>query len=111
MDHLRAISTLLMVQGALELLAGFLGLAVAPGLAERRAGQVPADTMLIFVVVADVVILTCGALKVAAGYQNRRLKGRALGYAAFLSALPMICTGWCAPSGLAIMVYGFVVYG
>jgi hypothetical protein len=110
MNHLRAVATLLMVQGVLEILAGIGALITAPGLAARRAGQVPADMILAFTVGLGILLFLCGGLKLVAGFQNRRLRGRTLGHVALLSAIPTVCTGWCAPSGLATMIYGLVIY-
>jgi len=60
--------------------------------------------------VLAVVVLICAILKMFAGARNWKMRSRGLGYVGLLSALPTALTCWCAPTGVAIMVYGLIVY-
>lgn len=55
-------------------------------------------------------LLVGGALKTFAAAQNRRFRNRGMGVAALWSAVPTALIWMCAPTGLALLVYGIIVY-
>jgi hypothetical protein len=110
MKHVRAVALLLIIQGVAEIgMALFLlpavGMSPFDGSTEEKA-----DVFFYYMITVSIVLATCGILKIAAGVRNRRLRSRALGYVALVSALPTVLACWCAPTGLTIMVYGLVAY-
>ena len=55
--------------------------------------------------------LVAGLLHIAAGVQNCRFRGRVLGIVVLASGFlvtPLTC--YCAPTGVALGVYGLIVY-
>ncbi len=115
MTRVRIAARLLAVQGLAECLAGIVYCALAA--IGALTGSLPGDTprhrvssMSWLMVAAGLGMLVLGSLKVFTGIRNSALRNRGLGYIAFLSALPTAMTVHCAPTGLAIMVYGLIVY-
>jgi hypothetical protein len=101
------VATGLTLQGGLEMLAG-LALLVAASDSDMRAAETAYET-LVQRFGAPVVVIG-GGLKAYAGRLNRQLRGRRVGIAALLSAIPTAILVACAPTGLALLVYGILVY-
>jgi hypothetical protein len=76
----------------------------------KAADESKGQFLAVYLLLLGLLMLACGVLKVFAGARNRRLRGRGLGYVALASAVPAVVSCWCAPTGLAIMVYGLVAY-
>ncbi|QDU98428.1 hypothetical protein [Lignipirellula cremea] len=123
--HVRVVSILQMVQGGLDLSAGLLliGMAVFFGyFLEEIAKENPAmdpqgqlanggmKAMSIAYGVAGGVIVAIGLLSVVAGAFNLRYRGRVLGFISLTTGLLTVLTCYCAPTSLALFVYGLVVY-
>jgi hypothetical protein len=118
-----AVAILLMVQGGLEMLMGGI-LALTGGtfavLVVQQQGQPgganappgPPFGWLMVAVYAVMGIGTFGvaALKLFAGWQNYSFRGRRWGIAALASGALSIVTCYCFPTGLALMIYGLIVY-
>jgi hypothetical protein len=102
---------LLIVQGVAEVAMVALALLLSGDMLSGRPRD-PGTRGLAFdyFPILWLLVLLCGLVKVAAGVRNRTFRARTLGYVALLSALPTAITVLCAPSGLAIMVYGLVAY-
>ncbi len=111
MVHVKAVARLLIGQGIAELavaLSLMLGVRTLP---VDAATQQRADFMALYMFALGLVILACAVLKILGGARTLRLRNRGLGYLALASAIPTFFTCWCAPTGLAIMIYGLVAYG
>lgn len=109
--HVPIIATLLIVQGALELLFAAMGfgffLLVLFGPekelgAMRGIGYMLAGT--------GGLAAVAGLLRIAAGLFNLRYRRRGLGLAALGVGLLTLITGYCAPTAIALAIYGLIVY-
>ena len=123
--HVRALAILMIVQGALELLAA-VGLAVMgvcmsvvfqqmqdqPGMPVQPAipGQLGMWMMLLVYGGMAVAALASGALHLVAGIRNYRFRGRGLGIAALVCGALTVFTCYCLPTAVALGVYGLIVY-
>jgi hypothetical protein len=119
--HVPIVATLLIVQGALECALGALYVVIGP-LTPRymaRAGRyhAPADMprdldaiVMAATVAVGFLALAFGILKIVAGVRNRRYRGRGLGLVALASGVLTSGTCYCAPTALALLIYGLVVY-
>ena len=111
--HVPIVAVLLIVQGVLELGLGLFFLAFAalsfvlP--AEALAGMDPKGLAILLVVVG-VPGAVCGTLRVAAGLFNWSYRRRTLGITALGVGLATIVTGYCAPTAIALAIYGLIVY-
>lgn len=124
--QVRIVSILMMVQGGLDLLAGlgligmgvFMGVAMRQGILENpqmQQGNGPSPEVMADVISwvyagLGVVLLIIGTLTAYAGYRNWKFKGRTLGIVAFVAGLGTIFTCYCAPTSLALCIYGMIVY-
>jgi len=105
--HIANVASGLTVQGGLELLLGFVLLiagadsdAKPPESLYERAVQGIGPPLLVF----------GGGLKAYAARSNRRFVGHRLGLVALWSSLLTATVWFCAPTGLALLAYGIVVY-
>lgn len=98
----------LTVQGGLELVLGFALLLGAMD-SDTRPPNTRYDVLLARF--GPAFLLAGGALKAFAAAQNRRFRRRGLGMAALWSAVPTALVWTCAPTGLALLVFGIIVYG
>lgn len=109
--HVPIVAMLLIIQGGLEILMGlfclaFLGLVLLvpdPELANLRplAG-------LVAILCAPCFL--CGAVRIVAALFNLRYRRRVLGMTALGLGLVTMITGYCAPTAIALAVYGLIVY-
>ncbi len=121
------VGSLMIFQGALEglfalpwLLFGAIFLAffskITGSATEGRPHDLPWFFWLIlsFPLLPGLLLLLAGALKIWAGILNRKYRGRVLGMVALVSAIlmlaPLGCTWLAAPTSIALLVYGMVVY-
>lgn len=110
MNPIRRVAILLVVQGVGEAALGLVYLSFV--LSARRAeavALVPAG-MVGMVTGLAVVLLAAAALKVTAGLRNHAYRSRSLGLVALASGVVSLLTCACAPTGLALLVYGVRVY-
>ena len=110
MNHVKAVARLLIVQGIAEMAAALLFLSQARTFPLTAETESKAELAFWFFLTIGILLLICGFLKILAGARNLKFRSRGLGYAALISSLPPVVTCWCAPTGLAIMVYGLIVY-
>ena len=124
--QIRIVSILMMVQGGLNLLAGFgliamgvfMGFAMKDAFAQNQqlqqgdgpSPEVMANIMSFGYGGIGVMVLIIGFLNIYAGYRNWQYKSRTLGIVAFFSGLGTILTCYCAPTSLALCIYGMIVY-
>ena len=109
-NPIRRVAILLVVQGVGEAALGLVYLAFL--LSARRAETVallPAG-MAGMVSGLAVLLLAAAALKITAGLRNHAYRSRPLGLVALASGVVSLLTCACAPTGLALLVYGMRVY-
>jgi hypothetical protein len=109
--HVPLVAVLLIVQGALELLFALFGigftLLVYFGPQKELGGL---RGVAILLAVAGGLSLSTGLLRVVAGLFNLRYRRRGLGLIALAAGLLTMVTAYCAPTGIALAVYGLIVY-
>lgn len=123
--HVPVVAILMTVQGGLELLAGLGLIGVgAFGMVMVRMDQFqdrgvgPPDMppealgwiMLGTYGGMGLVALLAGGLHLLAGLRNYRFRSRTLGLVALAGGLATIFTCYCAPSAIALAVYGLITY-
>ncbi len=121
-NHVCAVAILMLIQGAFELLM-FLGVGamaiVMPRMMEMELQQRPnapqppvsVSTILTveFGVMAGAALITA-VLHISAGLRNYRFRSRSLGFVALAGGLLTLFTCYCLPTGLALSIYGLIVY-
>ncbi len=112
------------IQGALEIMGGFVATASGlffPFLAQmeefkeaQAKEDMPTEEMLwvigITYVVIGLVLLASGILRIVAGFQNYRFKGRVLGIVSIVLGIAVVFTGVCAPTAIALLVLGLLIF-
>jgi hypothetical protein len=122
-NQVRIVAILNCVQGALEMLMGLMLVAMAVIMpivigmeqnAPDRNGQPPPEELKWFLSglygVMGGLPLIAGILRVYAGIQNFRFRGRTLGIVSFSVGLCSIFGCYCAPTSIAVFIYGLIVY-
>jgi hypothetical protein len=110
-DHVPIVAVLLMIQGGLEILLALCGGAfvlvtfIGP---EKEFGAMR-GLAIVFAVVSATALMA-GVLRIVAGVLNLRFRGRSLGIAALAAGLLTLVTCYCAASGIALAIYGLIVY-
>jgi hypothetical protein len=121
-SHVPVVAILMMVQGGLELLMG-LGLVAMGGIFPvlmrmgelRDGGEGPPPEMVGWMMLAiygglGVLTLVAAGLHLFAGLRNYRFRSRTLGLVALSGGLVTVFTCYCAPTSVALAVYGLVTY-
>jgi len=123
--HVPAVAILMMVQGALEVLMGFglVGMgAVLPRLMQSDLAQQdmpspgPPPEAMTWIMLAvygffGLVVLSGALLHIVAGILNYSFRARVLGIvASIVGMLTTFFTCYCAPTAIALGVYGLVCY-
>jgi hypothetical protein len=118
--HVRVVSILMIVQGSLVVLLGLvlgaMGFAMPVILNTNpafREDMVDGPPIWIFPVIygsLGVFLLAMGILNIVAGVQNYRFRGRGLGIFALCAGMAASITCYCAPTAIALAVYGLIVY-
>ncbi len=109
------LAILMIIQGALEALIGLILLVMGPAMLSTkptmpRSEQEAVGIMsAVFIILGVLVLLTAG-LKIVAGIKNLKYRGRALGMAALISSIVTMMTGYCAPTAIALVIYGLIIY-
>ena len=119
------VATLMIVEGVLELLCGLYYTAMGPIMAVIvgfTGGKMPPPTpgtpnpqnMMLFVggiyVGLGVINLAAGIIKIVAGIQNYRFRGRILGFVAIGSSIATMFTCYCWFTAIGLCIYGLIVY-
>ena len=55
-------------------------------------------------------VLTSGILRLIAGWQNYRFKGRTLGMVSIILGLGTMFSCYCAPTAVGLLVYGLIIF-
>jgi hypothetical protein len=101
----------LIVQGALEIvfsLLGFMFIAMVQFIPNRDLTAMrPLGIMMAFLSVPAAI---CGVLRIIAGWSNLHFRRRVLGMTALGVGLLTMITAYCAPTSIALAVYGLIVY-
>ena len=124
MRHVRVVAIMMIVQGALELLAG-IGLVVmavampqmmmADGMRGMQAPpQGPPPEQFFWIITLmyggmGLAGLIAGILHLVAGLRNYRFRGRTFGIVAAGGGLMAVATCYCLPTAIGVAVYGLVV--
>lgn len=119
-SQVRIVAILNIVQGALELPMGLIMVGAAIFMpyffaSEKAAGRggMPAGMEWVIPVVYSTIgipILLSGGLRIYAGVQNFRFRSRILGIVSFALGLVSMMGCYCAPTSIAVLVYGLIVY-
>jgi hypothetical protein len=117
--HVGFLAAAQMVVGALEALLGIAGtamgvlIAVAVGRGVPGAAGVPPATLWMgagFYLAIGLAGLATGGLRIFAGIRNLKYRGRVLGIVALSLGLLTAVTVFCAPTSIALLIYGLIVY-
>lgn len=109
--HMPIVATLLIVQGFLEILLGLLFLGV--GAMFQWSGDKELENLkpMSFIMAAvSVPAILCGGFRILAGYWNLQFRQRMVGMVALGVGLMTLFTCYCAPTSIALAIYGLVVY-
>jgi hypothetical protein len=114
--HIQTVATLLIVQGCLELVPGLtltsVAVLVAFGIMKRgvpEASGFPVELGFVIFIYGP-VLLALGVFRIWAGLSNRKLLRREWGIAALAAGLLAIPSCYCAPTSLALLIYGLITY-
>jgi hypothetical protein len=117
--HVPVVAILMMVQGGLEILMGLLYssmAAIMPFALEKQAehgGQqapIQIKWMLYVYAALGLVVFVAAGIKIFAGWQNYRYRGRIIGFVALGSCCASLLGCYCFPTALALAIYGLIVY-
>jgi hypothetical protein len=121
--HVKIVGILMIVQGALEAAMGIMYAFMGPLMlammsmspSSGSSGAPPPDEKVMglmggFYLLIGLGVLAAGVLKIVAGILNLKFRGRVLGFVALGSSIVSMFTCYCAPTGIALGVYGLVVY-
>jgi hypothetical protein len=124
-SHVPVVAILMGVQGVLETVAGggliAMGVALPTILTQQLAqqGGGPGDdfppeamTWIMLGVYGGIglVMVIVGLLRIVAAIRNYRFRGRILGVVSLIGGLVTAFTCYCAPTSIALAVYGLVTY-
>lgn len=123
-QQIRVVAILNCVQGGLECLMGMFGTGMGiffvvmiqaernnPGFGNNN--RAPEGMEWVFggvYFVFGIVVLLSGILRIYAGLQNFRYRGRVLGIISFVCGLVSMMGCYCAPTAIGMLVYGLIVY-
>jgi hypothetical protein len=124
-NHVMALSILMIVQGALCALCGLGAAAMAfvmpamiraqanmPGGPGAPAPPMPAEMETIMLVMyggAGLVLLSIGILGIWGGVRTMKFRGYTMGIVALSGGLLAIFGCYCAPTAIALFIYGLIV--
>jgi hypothetical protein len=122
--HVPIVAILMIVQGCLETLMGLMLVAMGgffPVMMqmemqqqENRPQELPPEAMtwILLVVYGGLGLLTLVAagLHIFAGIRNLKYRSRTLGLIALAGGMVTVFTCYCAPTSIALGVYGLVTY-
>lgn len=109
--HVPIIALLLIGQGVSEIIFGLFCFAFTAlvywGPEKELAGMRGLGLLLAGISVPCLII---GALRIVAGVYNYHYRRRILGITALACGLFTLVTGYCAPTAIALAIYGLIVY-
>jgi hypothetical protein len=120
--HVPVVAVLMMVQGGLELLMG-IGLVAMGGIIPvmmrmdeaQGGGDGPPPEMVGWIMLGvygglGLLTLVAAGLHIFAGLRNYRFRRRTLGIVALAGGMVTVFTCYCAPTSIALGVYGLITY-
>jgi hypothetical protein len=109
--HVPIVAGLLVGLGVMEIALAFVA-ALFSLVALNLPPEARTNNQMLFAMYAGVAVMLggCGTIRVGAGLSNFRFKSRRLGIAALGIGLLPVFSGFCAPTSIAIAVYGLIVY-
>ena len=109
--HVPIIAILLIAQGVSEILFGLICFGFTAlvywGPEKELAGMRGLGLLLAGISVPCLII---GVLRIVAGIYNYHYRRRRLGITALACGLFMVITAYCAPTAIALGIYGLIVY-
>lgn len=124
--QVRVLAVLMIVQGVLEIVMGLiyagyivLWVTMMQELIEQQQAQQPegapgVEVMLPIIIGVSLAFMVAGvvpgALRVYAGFRSYQFKSRTLALASHVLGFLPICTVYCAPTAIALSVYGLIVH-
>lgn len=111
--HVPIIASLMLVLGFCELLMALFCLffaVVVFALPPEASGGANASLISAFYGIFGLAAGSVGLFRLLAGYFNLTYRKRGLGIASLAVGLITVFTGFCAPTSIALAVYGLVVY-
>jgi hypothetical protein len=122
-SQVRIVAILNGVQGALEIPMGLMYVGMAffiPAIFEMGAANQPPGAagpppemltfMTVLYLVMGIPVLLAGALRIVAAWSNFHYRGRTLGILSMVLGMGSALSCYCAPTGIALLVYGLIVY-
>jgi hypothetical protein len=123
-SHVPVVAILMCVQGALEALMGavYVGLGVFASVMMRmeigQQGAPPpgmSQGVMTWVILGmyggmGIVTLVAAVLHIRAGIRNYKFRSRTFGFVALAGGMVTIFTCYCAPTAIALGVYGLITY-
>ena len=120
--QVKVVAILMFVQAGLEIVMGLILCALGPFMlsvmssmpAGGPRGQ-PSPVTMGWIMTAfygglGLVVLTAGGLKIYAGVKSLKFRGRTLGIVSLSFGLVTAFTCYCAPTSIALAIYGLIVY-
>src|SRR5262245_27265983 len=113
--HIKIVAILLLVEGCLEAVPGVvltgMGLLAAFGMTTRGVGarEFPMELGLVVLLYAPLLLALAG-FRIWTGILNQGLRSRAQGIWALAAGALAFPSCYCAPTSLALLVYGLVIY-
>jgi hypothetical protein len=109
--HVPIVAILLIVQGLAEIAFGVMGVgfyALIKLGPQKELG--PMEGLGLILLAIGALALATGLLRIVAGAFNFRYRRRGLGMAALAIGLFTLATAYCAPTAIALAIYGLIVY-
>jgi hypothetical protein len=116
--HVQGVSIFMIVHGALTFILGGIYVCIGPlmliGVNQDRTAT--AEDKQVMPIVSAVMfgcgalVLIIGLLNVSAGIRCLGFRGRSLALIAVFSNVPVLCSGYCAVTGLGLIIYGLIVF-
>jgi hypothetical protein len=108
--QVKIVGILMLIHGIFVCLMGGLVAAMGPIilLAPGGPGGPPPFVAVIYIAIGTVV-LACGVIQAIAGYRVMYFRNRMFALVALFSNLLPMLTCYCAPTGIAMMIYGLIV--
>lgn len=109
--HVQPVAAVMLVVGVLEgafAVFAFFG-AIAVFYLPAESGT-NATGLAILIGIVGIPAAICSVLRIVAGFYNMRFRKRKLGMIALIAGLATVFTGYCAPTSVALAVWGLIVY-
>ncbi len=117
-QQVRVVAILNCVQGGLECLLGGFAIvggtfmSIAMQMEQNRGVDQNGPGWIVGAIYGafGAIVLLAGLLRFYTGWQNFRYRKRVLGIVSFVCGLVSMLACYCAPTGIAMLIYGLIVY-